>query len=77
MLDWMAKESVIGGIYNRPIAIGNLVHFLVAGLALVKAVAAGQRSAPLLVLAAVYALLAIAFARIAFGASPTAAAGRG
>ncbi|GHA55659.1 hypothetical protein GCM10007389_03990 [Pontibacter akesuensis] len=36
MLNWMAKGSLIGGIYNRPIAIANLSHFLIAGLALAK-----------------------------------------
>ena len=36
MLNWTAKDSLIGGIYNRPIAIGNLVHFLIAALALGK-----------------------------------------
>ncbi|RYY66689.1 MAG: hypothetical protein EOO12_03470 [Chitinophagaceae bacterium] len=36
LLNWMAKDSVIGGIYNRPIAIGNFAHFLVGGLALLK-----------------------------------------
>jgi hypothetical protein len=36
MLNWMAKGAIIGGIYNRPIAIANLSHFLVGGLALIK-----------------------------------------
>ena len=36
MLNWMTKESVIGGIYNRPIAIANFTHFLIAGLAICK-----------------------------------------
>jgi hypothetical protein len=38
ILNWMAKGAIIGGIYNKPIAIGNLTHFLIAGLALTKAV---------------------------------------
>lgn len=37
-LNWMAKGALIGGIYNKPIAIGNLTHFVLAGLALTKAV---------------------------------------
>ena len=37
LLDWMAKGSFIGGIYNRPIAIANLAHFLIGGLAMIKA----------------------------------------
>lgn len=38
MLNWMAKGAIIGGIYNKPIAIANLSHFLISGLALTKAV---------------------------------------
>lgn len=36
MVNWTAKGSLIGGIYGRPIAIGNLTHFIVGGLALIK-----------------------------------------
>lgn len=73
MLNWMAKDSLIGGIYNRPVAIGNLVHFVVGALTLVKFVLRGE--APLLatVAAAVYAVFAIAFGRIIFR-SPVARA---
>lgn len=38
LLNWMAKGALIGGIYNKPIAIGNLTHFVIAGLVLTKAV---------------------------------------
>jgi hypothetical protein len=36
LLNWMAKGSTIGGIYNRPISIANFTHFLIGGLALIK-----------------------------------------
>lgn len=36
MLNWMAKGNIIGGIYNRPVAIANFSHFLIGGLALIK-----------------------------------------
>ena len=36
MLNWTAKANLIGGIYSRPVAIGNFTHFLIGGLALVK-----------------------------------------
>jgi hypothetical protein len=36
MLNWMTKESLIGGIYNRPVAIANFTHFMIAGLAIIK-----------------------------------------
>jgi hypothetical protein len=38
MLNWMTKESLIGGIYNRPVAVANSTHFMIAGLAILKAV---------------------------------------
>jgi hypothetical protein len=36
MVNWMAKGSIIGGIYSKPVAMGNFAHFLVGGLALLK-----------------------------------------
>ncbi|WP_243431470.1 hypothetical protein [Algoriphagus lutimaris] len=36
MINWMVKGSTIGGIYNRPIAIGNFSHFAIGTLALIK-----------------------------------------
>ena len=62
MTNWMARGSLIGGIYNRPIAVGNLAHFLIGALALAKAVAGGQRHVAWIVCAAIYILFAIGFA---------------
>jgi hypothetical protein len=36
MLNWMAKGNIIGGIYSRPIAIGNAAHFFIGSMALLK-----------------------------------------
>lgn len=36
MLNWAAKANLTGGIYSRPVAIGNLTHFVIGGLALLK-----------------------------------------
>lgn len=66
MLNWMARESLIGGIYNRPVAIGNLMHFTIGALALVKGVLAGPRTTAMIVMAVLYALFAIAFGKIVF-----------
>ena len=35
-LNWMGKANLMGGIYGRPVAIGNLLHFLVAAIAIFK-----------------------------------------
>lgn len=64
MLNWAAQQSLIGGIYNRPIALANLLHFLSGALALMKgAPAAGT---PCIVLAVLYAAFASSFAWVMF-----------
>jgi uncharacterized membrane protein len=58
----MAKGSVIGGIYNRPISLANFAHFLIGALALVKGVLK-DTSLPYAIwtLAAIYAVFAVLF----------------
>jgi hypothetical protein len=34
--NWMAKSVLIGGIYARPLAIGNFAHFIIGTLNLLK-----------------------------------------
>ncbi|MTI40411.1 hypothetical protein [Fulvivirga lutimaris] len=63
MLNWTAKDNLIGGIYGRPITIGNMTHFIVAGLALVKF--AFRNASPLMwVIAILYAFFALSFGYI-------------
>ena len=71
ILNWMAKGTLIGGIYNRPIAIGNLMHFGVGAIALVKVVTnIKEHSGIIISLAAVYVIFAILFAYV-FRTNPT------
>jgi len=37
ILNYMARENIIGGVYSRPLALGNFAHFFVGGMALIKA----------------------------------------
>lgn len=66
-LNWMGRGSLIGGIYGRPVAIGNLMHFLVGGLALIKAASGAPASPGLWTISIVYLLFALAFAVVVFG----------
>jgi hypothetical protein len=67
MLNWMTKESLIGGIYNRPIAIANFTHFLIAGLAIGKALISNPGLPKTLWGACVvYAVLGLLFVMILF-----------
>src|SRR5688572_12025630 len=61
MVNWMARGSLLGGIYNRPIAAGNVAHFVIGSLALAKLVAAGERRIPFVVAAAIYTAFALGF----------------
>lgn len=60
--NWIAKGTIIGGIYGRPISIGNFTHFFVGGLALAKAYMNGSKL-PLIILlvAIIYLVFAILF----------------
>lgn len=66
-LNWAAQANLIGGIYSRPVAIGNFIHFTVAAMVLLKAAAAGEREFVVLFGLAAYAVLAVFFARVLFG----------
>ena len=37
LLNWMARGVLMGGIYARPIAIGNFLHFAMVGVMLIRA----------------------------------------
>jgi hypothetical protein len=66
MLNWMAKDNLIGGIYSRPVAMGNFVHFFVLAAALVKAVAGGHTQTAILAATAVYVVFTVWFGLVAF-----------
>ena len=66
MLNWTAKDSLVGGIYNRPLVVGNILHFVVGGLALAKA-ASSEKLPALVTFAVVYGIFAIGFAAVMFG----------
>ena len=71
ILNWMGRGTLIGGIYNKPIAIGNLMHFGVGAIALVKVVSHIQEHSEIFIsLAIMYVLFAILFAYI-FRTNPT------
>ena len=67
MLNWMSKGSLIGGIYGRPIAIANLTHFVIAGLALIKGILSNPSLSYIIwSIAIIYSIFAILFGIVAF-----------
>ena len=65
-LNWMARDNLIGGIYSRPVAIGNLMHFVVASFAMGKLVIASTELHMLWPLAVVYIAFAASFGVVIF-----------
>ncbi|MCE9619585.1 MAG: hypothetical protein K8R92_06725 [Planctomycetes bacterium] len=67
MVNWTAKGFVVGGIYSRPLTLGNFVHFTVGAIALLKHEYAIGFSGPLLFASMAYAIFAICFGYLVFG----------
>jgi uncharacterized membrane protein len=67
MLNWMSKSGIIGGIYNRPIAVANFTHFFIAGLALIKGIMADPGLPKTLwIVSCIYLIFAISFGIVLF-----------
>lgn len=66
MLNWTAKENLIGGIYSKPVAIANSSHFTIGALALVKMLIKNTNLTYLLVASLVYSTFALLFGYILF-----------
>ena len=66
MANWMSKGNLIGGIYNRPLAVGNFSHFFIATLVLIKITMRGSQPYGMIAVTIVYSIFAIAFAYILF-----------
>ncbi len=65
--NWTAKGSLVGGVYARPISVGNFFHFVAGALALGKFLLANSSSSPLVVLTVAYVVFALGFATLVFG----------
>ena len=72
ILNWMARGTLFGGIYNRPITMGNLMHFGVGAIALIKiAPNSANYSEIIISLTVIYIIFAVFYLYI-FKTSPAA-----
>jgi hypothetical protein len=69
-VNWMGRNLVMGGLYGRPVALGNFLHFTVGTIVLTKAVLGGQTAPWIMTCGALYAVFCISFGAILFGPSP-------
>jgi len=66
IMNWMAKAVLIGGIYAKPLGMGNFLHFTVAALALFKFAIRSQNSMYVWTATIVYSVFAILFGLVVF-----------
>lgn len=67
ILNWMARSNLIGGIYSRPVAVGNLLHFAVVATTLLKAVIVGSpRTSEVIIFCFVYSVFSVWFGLVVF-----------
>ena len=66
ILNWMNRTAPVGGIYGKPVATANLIHFLVEALMLIKEVLDGGLGNGFTVLCVLYTLFAAGFASTLF-----------
>jgi hypothetical protein len=69
MLNWAARANLTGGIYSRPVTIGNFSHFVIVGLALLKYGTANTTNIYVWIGVILYLIFAILFG-IVFFTSP-------
>ena len=65
--NWLARGTMIGGIYARPLSVANFWHFLIGATVLVKQFLAAASLDIYGVVTLVYVVFAAAFAWILFG----------
>lgn len=65
MINWNSKSNLIGGIYSRPITIGNFTHFFIGALGLIK-FAAKTPTVITFIITIIYLAFAISFGYVLF-----------
>ena len=65
ILNWTARGILMGGIYARPVALGNALHFWMIAIMLVRA-AFTFGAVPLIISAAVFSVFAAWFGYVLF-----------
>lgn len=65
-INWSAKAILMGGIYGKPIAIGNFTHFFIGALVLLKLATRNPSETSMVIATTTYAALALLFGYVLF-----------
>ena len=66
ILNWMQRRQIIGGIYSRPLLVGNVFHFLSGALAFIKVSFIYIQPLIISIISVFYIVFAIAFFALLF-----------
>ena len=69
LMNWTAKEGVIGGIYARPVSLANFSHFFAGALLLLRYQLSNPIHLFILAVLIVYAVYAVCFYWLVFRAT--------
>jgi hypothetical protein len=69
LVNWTAKDSAIGGIYARPVSLGNFAHFFSGALILLKYSLSNSFNLAVLSMTMMYVLFAVLFYWLVFRAT--------
>ena len=75
ILNWTARRNIIGGIYSKPISLGNFLHFVAAGLSLLKKMTTGGTGIIFIIITILYLIFAVWFGLVTFTHPAKASAG--
>lgn len=66
LLNWAAKSVIIGGIYAKPLSLGNFMHFFIGSMALIKTAMSDAQLQYVWLLTIPYCVFALLFGIISF-----------
>jgi hypothetical protein len=69
LMNWTAKDSAIGGVYARPVSLGNFGHFFAGSMLLIRFQLSGDFDLFLLIALIVYLTFAVLFYWLVFRAT--------
>ena len=69
MMNWTAKDSVIGGIYARPVSIANFAHFFIGALLFIRYQLSNEFNLLIVLVLMVYVVFATLFYWLVFRAT--------
>jgi hypothetical protein len=66
LMNWTAKDSLIGGIYARPVSLANFAHFFAGALVLLRYQLSNEINLGILAALLVYTVFAVFFYWLVF-----------